>query len=78
LINDRELDFAMNLGRALRFARTLSGGAMEMLHATQLELTPTHVVLRLPKGASYLVSDTTARRFSVLAQGLHRRARVVA
>ena len=78
LINDRELDFAMNLGRALRLARTLSGGAMEMLHATQLELTPTHVVLRLPKGASYLVSDTTARRFSVLAQGLHRRARVVA
>lgn len=76
LISGADLDYALTVGRALRFARSLSAGTTEILRTTRLELDKSHLTLRLPKGMGYLMSDEISRRFAALAKRLARKPRV--
>lgn len=76
LAADDDIEYAMTVGRALRFARSLTGGTVEVLRTTRLEMDKQHLVLRLPKGTGYLMSEEISKRFTALAKRLSRKPRV--
>jgi len=78
LIEQRDLDYALTAGRALRLGLSLSGGTVEILRKTSLAMDEGAVTLSLGKGADYLLGDDAGRRFHALANRLGRKAKVKA
>ncbi len=76
LVKDEEVEHAITVGRALRFARSLTGGTSEILRATRLEADGRTLVLRLPRGMGYLMGDAVERRFQALAKRLSLKPKV--
>ncbi len=75
--SDEDVEYAITVGRALRFARSLTGGTAEVLRTTRLEMDKQHLTLRLPWGTGYLMSDEIDKRFVALAKRLSRKTRVL-
>lgn len=78
LISDDDLDYAMTVGRALRFARTFAAGTVEILRTTRLKIDRDSLTVHLPKGMEHLMSDEITRRFDALARRLQRKPKVMA
>lgn len=78
LVDDDDVEHAITVGRAIRFARTLAAGTLDVLRLTRLELDKTHLILRVPKGREYLLSEEVGRRFEALARRIGRKARLIA
>lgn len=76
LVSDAELEEAVTVGRALRLARTLCAGTVEIMRTVRLEQKGKELVLRVPKGMKYLVSDEVTRRFHVVARRLSLKPRI--
>lgn len=77
LIRDADLEHAITVGRALRFARTLSGGTREVLRHVRLEVGGGILTARVSRAAAHLMSDEVTRRFEVVARRLALKPRVV-
>jgi exopolyphosphatase/guanosine-5'-triphosphate,3'-diphosphate pyrophosphatase len=75
LVTDADMERAVTVGRALRLARTLCAGTVDILRTVRLERTEKELVLRVPKGMGYLMSDEVTRRFEVVARRLSLKPR---
>jgi hypothetical protein len=76
LADGDDVDHAITVGRAIRFARTLSAGTIDVLRTTRLELGKSQLTLHVPKGMGYLLSEEISRRFEVLARRLKRKPQI--
>ncbi|MQA64411.1 MAG: hypothetical protein GEU76_00680 [Alphaproteobacteria bacterium] len=76
LVDADDVDHAITVGRAIRFARTLSAGTIDVLRTTRLELGKSQLTLHVPKGMGYLLSEEISRRFEVLARRLKRKPQI--
>jgi exopolyphosphatase/guanosine-5'-triphosphate,3'-diphosphate pyrophosphatase len=76
LISEDDLDYAMTVGRALRFARNLAAGTVEILRTTRLKMDQDYLTVQLPKGMEHLMSDEITRRFDALARRLKRKPKI--
>jgi exopolyphosphatase/guanosine-5'-triphosphate,3'-diphosphate pyrophosphatase len=76
LLSDKEFDRAQLLGKALRFAFTLSAGSRRILKASRLSLTKSGLCLKLPRGGNALLGEMVVRRFEGLAKHLGRKPRL--
>ncbi|MFM2129171.1 MAG: hypothetical protein RL477_717 [Pseudomonadota bacterium] len=74
LVEDDEVDHAITVGRALRFARTLAAGTPDVLRQTSIEIDKENLTLRVPAGKEWLLSEEAGRRFEALARRLDRKA----
>ena len=64
------------LGKALRFAFTLSAGSRRILKATRLSLGKNDLTLMLPRGGDALLGEMVMRRFESVAKQLGRKPRL--
>ncbi len=70
LLDEREIDRAMTLGKILNLAHTLSGGAPGLLPRTQLTLTVGALVLTLPSDLADFAGEVVQKRHNGLARHL--------
>lgn len=77
LIDEPALDFALRVGRALRFGLTLSGGRVALLDDARLSLDEEELVVTLSKDTRFMMSDIATRRFEALAKRFGRAPRIV-
>jgi exopolyphosphatase/guanosine-5'-triphosphate,3'-diphosphate pyrophosphatase len=70
LMGEAGIDWARRVGRALRLAHNLCGGAISLLQSTSIVIEDRIVVLHVPKDQTYMVGDATKRRLDNLAQAL--------
>jgi exopolyphosphatase/guanosine-5'-triphosphate,3'-diphosphate pyrophosphatase len=76
MISPDELDRAQVLGKALRFAFTLSAGSRRILKTTRLSLDKADLTLKLPSGGGALLGEMVTRRFESIAKQLGRKPRL--
>lgn len=76
LLSEAEFARAQLLGKALRFAFTLSAGSRRILKATRLSLGKSDLCLNLPRGGGALLGEMVVRRFEGLAKQLGRKPRL--
>ena len=76
LLSDEEFARAQLLGKALRFAFTLSAGSRRILRTTRLTLGRTNLSLKLPRGGAALLGEMVVRRLEGLAKHLGRKPRL--
>lgn len=76
LIPGEDFSHAQVLGKALRFAYTLSAGSRRILKATQLSLGKNDLTLKLPRGGDALLGEMVMRRFESVAKQLGRKPRL--
>lgn len=77
LLSDAEFDRAQLLGKALRFAFTLSAGSRRILKSTRLSLNRGNLGLMMPRGGKALLGEMVVRRFEVLARQMGRKPRLI-
>lgn len=77
LISAEDLTHAQALGRALRFALSLSGGANALFEGLTLRLTRKSVILNVRKERDFMIGDAARHRFDQLARRLGRRPRIM-
>lgn len=70
LMGEAGIDWARRVGRALRLAHNLCGGAISLLQSTAIAVEDRTVVLRVPEEQTYMVGDATKRRLAYLAEAL--------
>ena len=73
LLSDEDFARAQLLGKALRFAFTLSAGSRRILRTTKLSLGRTNLSLKLPRGGAALLGEMVVRRLEGLAKHLGRK-----
>lgn len=76
LISEEDFSQAQVLGKALRFAYTLSAGSRRILKATRLSLGKNDLTLKLPRGGDALLGEMVLRRFESVAKQLGRKPRL--
>lgn len=76
LVDDGDVEHAITIGRAIRFARTLAAGTLDVLGRTRLEIEGDHLVLCVAKGEGFLLSEEVSRRFEALARRIGRKPRL--
>lgn len=76
LVDNDDVEHAITVGRAIRFARTLAAGTLDVLRRTRLEIDDKDLTVHVPAGMSYLLSEEISRRFEALARRLNRRPRL--
>lgn len=76
LISPEDAARAQLLGKALRFAFTLSAGNRRILKNTNLSLDKTYLNLKLPRGGKALLGEMVLRRLESVAKQLDRKARL--
>ncbi|MDB5408856.1 MAG: exopolyphosphatase [Rhodospirillales bacterium] len=74
LISDLEHVEARRIGIALRFAYSLSGGAVGILEQLRLGLMDDQIVLSVPEGCELWSGETVQRRFDAVGRAFERRA----
>ena len=77
LLNDKQAEYVLHLGLALRLAHNLSGGAPELLNPTRLVLDAEKLTLVLPPEEEVMVGESVQNRLESLAAALGRRAAVL-
>ena len=65
------------LGKALRFAFTLSAGSRRILRATRLSLDKNSLTLKLPRKGDALLGEMVVRRFAGIAKQLDRKPKLI-
>jgi exopolyphosphatase/guanosine-5'-triphosphate,3'-diphosphate pyrophosphatase len=76
LISEEDFARAQVLGKALRFAFTLSAGSRRILKATRLSLSKNDLTLKLPRRGEALLGEMVMRRFESVAKQLGRKPRL--
>jgi exopolyphosphatase/guanosine-5'-triphosphate,3'-diphosphate pyrophosphatase len=76
LISEEDFANAQLLGKALRFAYTLSAGSRRILRATRLSLDKNHLTLKLPRNGDAFLGEMVVRRLENLAKQLARKPRL--
>jgi exopolyphosphatase/guanosine-5'-triphosphate,3'-diphosphate pyrophosphatase len=76
LISEEDFSHAQVLGKALRFAYTLSAGSRRILKATRLSLGKNDLTLKLPRGGDALLGEMVMRRFESVAKQVGRKPRL--
>lgn len=76
LLSDADFDRAQLLGKALRFAFTLSAGSRRIIKSTRLSFGRRELRLDLPRSGSALLGEMVLRRFEGLAKHVGRKPRL--
>ena len=76
MLDKQEERRAMRIGLAARLAFDLTGSAAGELPYYRLRLTPTKVVLEVPRRRSAIADDTVAKRLGALGAALDRNAEI--
>jgi exopolyphosphatase/guanosine-5'-triphosphate,3'-diphosphate pyrophosphatase len=76
LISSEDLTRAQVLGKALRFAFSLSAGSRRILKVTRLSLDKNGLTLKLPRGGDALLGELVVRRFENIAKQLDRKPKL--
>lgn len=76
LLSDAQAAQAVVLGLALRLAHTVTGGAMNLLLRTSLEVEADELRLTLPEDAACLVGEVVQRRLDALAKAMGLTGRI--
>ena len=77
LLGKRDSERALRIGMAARVAFDLSASASGELANYRLRLTPTKVILEVPKRRSVIADDTVSRRLASLASVMDRKAEIL-
>ena len=77
LLRKRDGEWALRIGMAARVAFDLSASASGELPNYRLRLTPTKVILEVPKRRSVVADDTVSRRLASLASVMDRKAEIL-
>ena len=77
LLGKQDGERALRIGMAARVAFGLSASAPGELPNYRLRLTPTRVLLEVPKRRSAIADDTVSRRLASLASAMDRRAEIL-
>lgn len=77
LISSEDRTRAEVLGKALRFAFTLSAGSRRILRATRLSLDKNSLTLKLPRKGDALLGEMVVRRFAGIAKQLDRKPKLI-
>ena len=75
-IGEDAAQLARRLGYALRAALVLAGPAPAVLQETSIRLTPTSIILSIPKPHQALVAEAMTKRLDSVAAAFGRTARV--
>jgi exopolyphosphatase/guanosine-5'-triphosphate,3'-diphosphate pyrophosphatase len=76
LISSEDMARAQVLGKALRFAFSLSAGSRRILKVTRLSLDKNGLTLKLPRGGDALLGEMVVRRFENIAKQLDRKPKL--
>lgn len=77
LISSEDKTRAELLGKALRFAFTLSAGSRRILRATRLSLDKNSLTLELPRKGDALLGEMVIRRFANISKQLDRKPKLL-
>jgi exopolyphosphatase/guanosine-5'-triphosphate,3'-diphosphate pyrophosphatase len=77
LLGKQDGERALRIGMAARVAFDLSASAPGELPSYRLRLTPTKVILEVPKRRSVIADDTVSRRLASLASVMDRKAEIL-
>jgi exopolyphosphatase/guanosine-5'-triphosphate,3'-diphosphate pyrophosphatase len=77
LLSRQDSERALRIGWAARVAFDLSASAPGELPNYRLRLTPTKVILEVPKRRSVIADDTVSRRLASLASAMDRKAEIL-
>jgi exopolyphosphatase/guanosine-5'-triphosphate,3'-diphosphate pyrophosphatase len=77
LLGRQDSERALRIGWAARVAFDLSASAPGELPNYRLRLTPTKVILEVPKRRSVVADDTVSRRLASLASAMDRKAEIL-
>jgi exopolyphosphatase/guanosine-5'-triphosphate,3'-diphosphate pyrophosphatase len=77
LLSKQDSERALRIGMAARVAFDLSASASGELPNYRLRLTPTKVILEVPKRRSAIADDTVSRRLASLASVMDRKAEIL-
>ncbi|MDE2133621.1 MAG: Ppx/GppA family phosphatase [Alphaproteobacteria bacterium] len=77
LLNKQESGRALHVGLAARVAFDLSASAAGELPNYRLRLTPSKVILEVPKRRSVIADDTVSRRLASLGSAMDRKAEIL-
>jgi exopolyphosphatase/guanosine-5'-triphosphate,3'-diphosphate pyrophosphatase len=77
LLSRQDSERALRIGWAARVAFDLSASAPGELPNYRLRLTPTKVILEVPKRRSVVADDTVSRRLASLASAMDRKAEIL-
>lgn len=75
-VGEETAQTARQLGLALRAAMVMAGPAPDLLNETSVKLTPSSLVVNIPKGHQALVTEAITKRLDALAQALDRTTRI--
>jgi exopolyphosphatase / guanosine-5'-triphosphate,3'-diphosphate pyrophosphatase len=78
LLGPDEAARALRLGLAMRFALALSASAPGELSHYRLRMTPTRIVLEIPRRRAQIAGEPVQKRLAVLASNLGRKGEIVA
>jgi len=76
VLDEREIERGLTLGKLLDLAQTLSGGAPGLLPQTSLELVGDRLCLTLPAGLADFAGEVVRKRHNKLARHLDVRAEI--
>ncbi|MDE1937976.1 MAG: Ppx/GppA family phosphatase [Alphaproteobacteria bacterium] len=77
LLNKQDSERARRVGLAARLAFDLSASAPGELQNYRLRLTPSKVILEVPKRRSVIADETVSKRLATLAFAIDRRAEIL-